>query len=166
MISESYLLLTWVSGALTWDNMPGMLTLFLCRYFRKTSALRLANVQACSKGNINAQVRACRQISLDFSDWNGFSDLKKSFFLLQMFADHRCDVIWLTVWAQFISPTTPVLLPLVLLLQTFQHTAHLRHTPQQILMLAQLLGTVIVILPPFFKGLSDTSIVFICCGFR
>lgn len=42
-----YLLLTWVSGALTWDNMPGMLTLFLCRYFKKTSALRLANVQAC-----------------------------------------------------------------------------------------------------------------------
>lgn len=44
----SYLLLTWVSGAFTWDNMPGMLTLFLWRYFRKTSALRRANVQACN----------------------------------------------------------------------------------------------------------------------
>lgn len=43
-----YLLLTWVSGALTWDSMPGMLTLFLCRYFKKTSALRLASVQACN----------------------------------------------------------------------------------------------------------------------
>lgn len=42
-----YLLLTWVSGALTWDNMPGMLTLFLWRYFKKTSALRRANVHAC-----------------------------------------------------------------------------------------------------------------------
>ena len=45
--SAADLLLTWVSGALTWDSMPGILTLFLCRYFKKTSAFRLANVHAC-----------------------------------------------------------------------------------------------------------------------
>lgn len=42
-----HLLLTWVSGALTWDSMPGILTLFLCRYFKKTSAFLRANVHAC-----------------------------------------------------------------------------------------------------------------------
>ncbi len=40
------LLLTCCSGALTCASIPGIFTLFLCKYLRKTSALRLANVHA------------------------------------------------------------------------------------------------------------------------
>lgn len=39
-------LFTCCSGALMCVTMPGMFTLFLCRYFRKTSAFLLASVQA------------------------------------------------------------------------------------------------------------------------
>lgn len=40
------LLLTCCSGALTCASIPGMFTLFLCKYLRKTSALRRASVHA------------------------------------------------------------------------------------------------------------------------
>lgn len=40
------LLFTCCSGALMCVTIPGMFTLFLCRYFRKTSAFLRANVQA------------------------------------------------------------------------------------------------------------------------
>lgn len=62
-----------------------------------------------------------------FSHLKFWSHFEKCLFLLQMFADHRGDMIRLTVWAQFVSTTAPVLLSLVLLLEAFQNTAHLKH---------------------------------------
>lgn len=44
-----------------------------------------------------------------------------------MLADHGGDVVGFTVGPEFVRSSTPVLLTLVLLLQTLQHTAHLQH---------------------------------------
>lgn len=123
-----HLLLTWVSGALTWDSMPGILTLFLCRYFKKTSAFRLANVHACERWEMRAHLSNGIFLRVKLKTrWNDWNYLEKGLFLLQMFADHGSDVVGLAVRAQFISATAPVLFSLVLLLQAFQHAAHLRH---------------------------------------
>lgn len=51
--------------------------------------------------------------------------LEESLFLLQVFADHRRDVVRLAVGPQLVGAAAPVFFPLVLLLQAFQHAAHL-----------------------------------------
>lgn len=64
--------------------------------------------------------------------------LEEGLLLLQVFADHGGDVVRLTVGPQLVGATTPVLLTLVLLLQTLQHTAHLythTHTSEHFIFL-------------------------------
>lgn len=51
--------------------------------------------------------------------------LQERFLLLEVLADHGGDVVRLGVGAQLVSPSTPVLFPLVLLLQALQDTADL-----------------------------------------
>lgn len=51
--------------------------------------------------------------------------LQERFFLLQVLADHRGDVIRLGIGAQLVGSSTPVLFPLVLLLQALEDTADL-----------------------------------------
>lgn len=52
--------------------------------------------------------------------------LQECFLLLQMLADHRGDVVCLGVGAQLVSPSTPVLFSLVLLLQALEDATDLR----------------------------------------
>jgi len=60
-----------------WDNMPGMLTLFLCRYFKKTSALRLANVQACKRAE-RRQISLKGSTEIYVSEWDNAENLLRS----------------------------------------------------------------------------------------
>ena len=57
--------------------------------------------------------------------------LEEGLLLLQVLADEREDVVGLSQGSQLVMAAAPVLIPPVLLLQAFQHTAHLQdtHTP-------------------------------------
>lgn len=57
--------------------------------------------------------------------WRRHGYLQECLFLFKVFANHRSHMIGFRVRAQFVSPTTPVFLPLVFLLQAFQHAAYL-----------------------------------------
>lgn len=53
--------------------------------------------------------------------------LEEGLFLLQVLADHGADVVGFTVGPEFVRSSAPVLLTLVLLLQTLQNTTYLQH---------------------------------------
>lgn len=75
---------------------------------------------------VDAFIWACVRLIKSLRDRCSFSsDLEKSLFLLQVFADERQNMIRLCWRSQFIMSSTPVLISTVLLLQTLQHTTHL-----------------------------------------
>lgn len=53
--------------------------------------------------------------------------LEEGLFLLQVLAYHGADVVSFTVGPEFVRYSAPVLLTLVLLLQTLQNTTYLQH---------------------------------------
>lgn len=84
--------------------------------------------------------------------------LEEGFLLLQVFTDEGDDMVSLGHGSQLVMATTPVLIPPVLLLQTLQHTAHLRRAQGS--QLVFMLGWT-----QFRGAITEPDILPICCIF-